>query len=415
MVLLLAFITSVARLVFFPVADYPDAEFIYPRSYLNDFLSGQDYSFNPPVHVLPSSPFLSLVVGSVYEKDFSAFPSFKYWLLSSLPFLFFAFFAQVYLVFLGTRHDRKPLSKLLILFVACPSTAYYLCTLHPEAWANVLALGYAVTALASVFRCIYNYNLPDNANTEAKIDLSLHTLFAFVLTLSTGYCFLGDSQFILCLVGITWLHLSLRSNIFGLVDFPSHFLQTLHNIFLLRLSSLRKLLLIAIPVAFIIALFVFSYSFRDLLLSAFSAQSSLGSALSLYDKDSIYADKYPLLLRPLMTINQLFIYTPAGLGPSAFLKILILWPVLISLFRGATGTFSRISKYDSLIVSRLMFALLYPLPIIILLPGYVNLKYYLFLVPVLFCWPSLKKYKTMIALFLALWLEFSFRSIFATL
>lgn len=415
MIFLCALVASIARLIFFPVADYPDAEYIYPRSFLNDFLSGQDYSFDPPVHVLPSSPLLSLVAGNVYDKGFSVFPSFKYWLISSLPFLLFAIFAQVYLISLDSSQHKRTLSKLLILFVVCPSSAYYLCTLHPEAWANVLALGYTVTALASIFEYIYSYNSLDNDNSQLITGITLTTLFFFSLSLFSGYCLLGDGQFILCLVGISWLYLSLRSNIFGLVDFPSHLLQILRSAFFLRLGSLRKFLVIVLPITFIAGLFVFSYSLRALLLSVFSDQSSVGSALSLYGEGSVYADKYPLLMRPLMTLNNLFIYTPAGFGPSAFLKILILWSILSTWFRGATGTLSRISKYDSQLVSRLIFAILYPLPIIILLPGYVNLKYYLFLVPVLLSWPALKKYKTILILFVALWFEFAFRSLVSIL
>jgi hypothetical protein len=59
--------------------------------------------------------------------------------------------------------------------------------------------------------------------------------------------------------------------------------------------------------------------------------------------------------------------------------------------------------------------MLYPLPIILLLPGYVNLKYYLFLVPVLLFWPALNKYKTIFVLFVALWFEFAFRSLLSSL
>jgi hypothetical protein len=414
-IFLCALAASIARLLFFPVADYPDAEFIYPRSFLSDFLADQDYSFNLPIHVLPSSPLLSLVVGSVYDRGFTAFPSFKYWLISSLPFLLFAIFAQVYLIYLDSSQHKRVLSKLLILFVACPSSAYYLCTLHPEAWANVLALAYTVTALASVSGYIYSYSNSANYNAEPKAGISLTTLLFFALSLFSGYCLLGESQFILCLVGISWLYLSLRSNVFGLVNFPSHLLQILRSSFFLRLFSLRKLLVIFLPIAFIAGLLVFAHSLRELLLSVFSYQTSLGAALSLYREDSIYADKYPLLLRPLMTLNNLFVYTPVGFGPSAFLKILILWSILSTWFGGATETLGRISKYDSQLVSRLIFAMLYPLPIILLLPGYVNLKYYLFLVPVLLFWPALNKYKTIFVLFVALWFEFAFRSLLSSL
>lgn len=416
MIFLCAFVTSIARWLLFPAADYPDAEHVYPTAYISAFLSDQDYSIDLPLRVLPASQFISLASGSVYDGILPALPSFKYWLLSSLPLFVFAAYAQFYLVYCTTKHQKKPLRQLLILFIVCPSSAYYLCTLHPEAWANVLALGYTVSALTSAFGSICSHNnLDGDCSDPKKLTTSLNIFLYFSLALFAGYLVVGDSQFILCLVGIACLYFSLRSNVFGLVYFPSHFLQILRSAFFLRLGSSRKFVLIAIPVAFIFGLFIFSYPLRNLLISSFSAQSSLGSALSLYGKESIYADKYPLFLRPLFTANNLFIYTPAGFGPSAFLKILILWPIVDSWFGGATGTRGHSGIYHSKLVSRLIFALLFPLPIIILLPGYVNLKYFLFLVPVLFFWPSLTKYRTLLLLFILLWSEFSIRSLFAVL
>ena len=415
MIFLCALVASIARWLLFPVADYPDAEHIYPSAYINSFLSDQDYSINLPLRVLPANLFLSLATGSVYDRSLSVLPSFKYWLLSSLPLFVFTTFAHLYLVFAASKHQKKPLSQLLILFLVCPSSAYYLCTLHPEAWANVLALGYTVTALASAFGSLYRHDKVDFHSTETIAITSFRPFFFFALALFAGYLIIGDSQFILCLVGIACLCLSLKSSIFGLVYFPSRLLQILRSAFFLKLSSIRKLLLVAFPVAFTVGMFMFPYLLRDLLLSSFSAQSSLGSALSLYGEDSIQADKYPLLLRPLFTVNNLFIYTPAGFGPSAFLKILVLWPIVSGWFGGATRTCGLSSLYHSKLASRLIFALLFPLPIIILLPGYVNLKYFLFLVPVLFFWPSLTKYRTLLILFILLWAEFALRSLFAIL
>ena len=415
MISLCAFVASIARWLLFPAADYPDAEHIYPTAFINAFLSDQDYSIDLPLRVLPANLFISLASGSVYDGILPALPSFKYWLLSSLPLFVFAAFSQFYLVYCASKHQKKPLRQLLILFIVCPSSAYYLCTLHPEAWANVLALGYTVSALTSAFGSIHCHNYLDADCTGLIKTTSLCPFLFFSLALFAGYLIVGDSQFILCFAGIACLYLSLTSNVFGLVYFPSRLLQVLRSAFFLRLSSSRKFLIVAIPLAFAVGLLIFSYALRDLLISSFSAQSSLGSALSLYGEDSLYADKYPLLLRPLLTVNNLFIYTPAGFGPSAFLKILILWPIVTAWFGGATDTHGQSGLYRSKLVSRLIFALLFPLPVIILLPGYVNLKYFLFLVPVLFFWPTLTKYRTLLLLFILLWSEFSIRSLFAVL
>jgi hypothetical protein len=414
-ILFYALFASIARLFLFPAADYPDAQYVYPRAFFSDILSGQDYILNVFIGVEPSNPSLSLVLGSVYDTGISNLPSLKYWLISSLPFFLLAGFAHFYLISLSPGNHKRALRKLLILFFVCPSSSYYLCTLHPEAWANVLALGYTVTVLTLAFSQIYSYRLKSADIVDLKKNIHLGTFVIFALSLLSGFFLLEDSQFILCLVGISCFYLTMRSSLFGLVSFPLNSLQTLRSICLLRLAAPRKTLSLLIPFSFIIFLLFFSYSARDLLLSAVPANSSLGAALSLYDIDSIFADKYPLWSRPFFTLNNLFIYTPAGFGPSAFLKILILCSIVSSWFGAVTGGSGRAGQRDFLLASRLLLVLLFPLPIILLLPGYVNLKYYIFLVPVLFFFPSLKNYKTLLLLFVALWVEFVFRALYVNL
>jgi hypothetical protein len=412
MILLAAFIASVFRWLVFPVYDYPDAIYIYPRSPLYPLLSSEDQSLGLDINVLPASQVLSLFTGSVYDTPFEI-PGLKYWLISSAPFLLFAILAQGYLWLIAKKSSRVILKRLILLFVLCPSSAYYLCTLHPEAWATVAALGYIVSVLDWVSSSITPICATSKVITRENPSLGIFIFFLAVLV--SGFYLLGDYQFILCSAGIAWFYSCLRFRGLAILHSSTYLFQTIASFLRAKTASFKKLITLTLLSSAVAVTILFAYSIRELILSSVSGDSRIGAALSLYGEDSIYAEKYPLLVRPLLTLNNLFVFTPGGFGPSVFLKIACFWTILLSWFQASTDCTDHNHGSTSSFTSSMLFVLLFPVPIIFLLPGYSALKYYLFLVPVALFWPAMQNFKPLKILFSILWIELGFRSLIRTL
>jgi hypothetical protein len=408
MIFLVALVASILRWLTFPVYDYPDAEYIYPRSPFYSFLQPEDHALASDFAVLPSGSALSLFTGSIYDSPFDL-PSLKYWLISSTPFLVFAIFAQGYIWLLAKKNSKGILKKSLILFAACPSSAYYLCTLHPESWASVVALGYIVSLLDWIASMV-------NPVRTLKVD-TLHkqpplgTFLLFLVLLVSGVYELGDYQFILCTIGISWIYACLRLKDLAIVNSSIYLLQAMPRLLKLKAPSVNKLLTVSVVLSTLFVIVVFAYPLRALIASPALVDARITSALSLYGIGSIYADKYPLIARPLLTINGIFVYTPAEFGPSVILKIACIWSILLSWLQAITGFIKEKRSLLSSLMAGMAFSLLFPIPITFLLPGYVNLKYYIFLLPVLLFWPAVRNFRSLKILFAFLWLELGLRSL----
>jgi len=406
-ILVTAILVSLLRWLIFPVSDYPDATYVYSRLFSNHLFSGADYSLESGFEV-PPNQILSLVGGSMYDSAFSL-PSLRYLFVSSLPLLVFAIFAQIYLAIFSKRIAKATLRKSLILFLICPSTAYYLCTIHPEVWATVVALGYVVSILNWASRKV---DFSRSLNTDQAFDQPpILNLLLFSLLLIASFYALGDYQSVLCLICILCLYGSLRFKTVFIFQYPRHLVATFVLMLRARSTSLKKLINSSAFVVFFAVLSTLIYSLRAAIVSLGSADSRVVSAVSLYTEGSSFADKYPLFLRPMLTVNNLFVYTPSGFGPSLVLKAACLWPILTSWFQVLTSDYDERSESNSVMSSAMASSLLYPLIFIFLLPGYVNLKYYLFLVPVVLFWPAMLRFKLLRNLFVILWLELGFRSI----
>lgn len=407
MIILTAFFASLLRWLIFPVSDYPDAAYIYPKSFSNHLFYGADYSLETGFDVPPNQTF-SLVVGSIYDSVFSL-PSLKYLFVSSLPLLVFAIFAQIYLAVFSKRIAKATLRKLLILFLVCPSTAYYLCTIHPEVWATVVALGYVISILDWA-SCKVDFSRYLNTGQAFDQPPILNLLLSSLLLIASFYT-LGDYQSVLCLIGILCLYGSLRFRMVFIFQYPRYLVVVLATILTVGTASSKKLINTSLFVGFFALFSASIYSLRNIFISSSSADSKIAAAFGLYVEGSQFADKYPLLLRPMLTVNNIFVYTPSGFGPSLVLKAVCLWVIVTSWFQVFTSGCDERSDSNSVMSSAMVFSLLYPLIIIFLLPGYVNLKYFLFLLPVVLFWPAMLRFKLLRNSFIILWLELGFRSI----
>jgi hypothetical protein len=410
MLTFVAILTSLARWFIFPFSDYPDAWRTYPQSLLGALFSLGDYNFENSISILPSSPVYSIIFGSIYVHPPQVPVSISFWFASSLPFISFAVISDLYVHFISRKEIQPLLNRILALFFLCPSSAYYLCTFHPEVWANLVALFFVLFILAS-----YSERLvisPNNLefNISSKTVLSPLWLIACCSFLLYAYFYTKDKQFILCAIGILLLYSSLIYLPSSLKFYPRNLAVAACSI--IRSGSVGKkllfnILLYSLP---IIPFYLLIYQLRDLLAS-FSPDANLASAARLYLQDSIYSNKYPLIFRPFMTLNNFYVYTPAGFTPSIFVKI----GSFLSLFQAWFIALRSSSQTISHLASSLSFVLLYPLVLISIFPGYVNLKYYVFLVPVLLFFPAIFRYKSMLAWFYLLWLELILRYLITSL
>ena len=93
---------------------------------------------------------------------------------------------------------------------------------------------------------------------------------------------------------------------------------------------------------------------------------------------------HPPTLRPILTFTGLIVFTPQAFGSVLMgLLIYISFSILVFIWFGKVLLFRRFAnaQYDSIFGNTFVPAFIFIVSIVILLPGYSNAKYYMFLLP----------------------------------
>lgn len=132
----------------------------------------------------------------------------------------------------------------------------------------------------------------------------------------------------------------------------------------------------------VIVLLVVSYVFSTSLVTFagyFEILSSKADAITLAYENVNLHDKYPILLRPIITFMTLVLYLPSGIRSIA--AISIAGVLILILIR---RSFSRNNIIDHGAIVYFLVIITVVFSIVFILPGYANGKYYVFMMPMFF-------------------------------